>query len=112
MFVYSKCFRIFVRQTKNIDIMKKIAIKKSVEGEEFQTVVLDKALVDALYHHKTANDTFVYLLITKSIITIGDAVYDKLVKIIDDCEKVFKEYGLHKYDVRANYLFESSVPVE
>lgn len=92
--------------------MKKIQIKKSVEGGMFQTVVLDKVLVDALYHHTTANDTFVYLLVGKCIITKDDAVYHKLVKIIDDCEKVFKEYGLDKYDVRAKYLFESSVPVE
>lgn len=98
------------------DIRKAIAggvkIKRSVEGGKYETIVMDKALVDALYHHKTANDTFVYLLITKSIITTGDAVYDKLVKIIADCEEVFKSYELHKYDVRANYLFESSVPVE
>jgi hypothetical protein len=98
------------------DMRKAIAggveIKRSVEGGMYETVILDKVLVDALYHHRTANDTFVYLLITKSIISPADAVYDKLVKIIADSEEVFRSYGLDKYDVRANYLFESSVQVK
>lgn len=98
------------------DIRKAIAggvkIKRSVEGGKYETIVMDKVLVDALYDYKTTNDTFVYLVITKSIITPDDAVYDKLVKIIKDCEELFKSYKLDKYDVRANYLFESSVPVE
>ena len=98
------------------DIRKAIAggvkIKRSVEGGMYETILMDKVLLDALYHHKTANDTFVYLLITKSIISPADAVYDKLVKIIADSEEVFRSYGFDKYDVRANYLFESSVPVK
>jgi hypothetical protein len=98
------------------DIRKAIAggveIKRSVEGGMYETILMDKVLLDALYHHKTANDTFVYLLITKSIISPADAVYDKLVKIIADSEEVFRSYKLDKYDVRANYLFESSVPVK
>lgn len=92
--------------------MKKVAIKKSIEGGKFQTVVLDQKLVNALSEFNRANDTYVYLLITKSIITIGDEVHNKLVQIIEDCKAIFKEYSLDKYDIRANYLFDKSVLID
>lgn len=87
--------------------MKKVAIQKSVEGGEYKTVILDEKLVSSLSDFNKSCETFNFLFF-RGIITQGDEVYNKLCKIMDDCESVFKEYGLDKYDKRANYLFESS----
>lgn len=88
--------------------MKKIAIQKSVEGGEFQTVILDEKLVSSLSDFNRTVEAFNFLFFTKSIITKDDVVYNKLCEIMDQCELVFKEYGLDKYDKRANYLFDKS----
>ena len=83
----------------------KVKISKSVEGGPYEEVVLDKKLVDALFEYNEANKVFLYLH-NRGI--LSDEVKTHIGEVLESSKSIFKEYGLDKYDVRANYLFDKS----
>lgn len=85
--------------------MSEVKISRSIEGEPFQKVILHKELVIALGGHKQVTEAFVFLIETNMIV---DEQIPKFKEIISNYEKVFREYGLNKYEVRANYNFDQS----
>jgi len=87
--------------------MKKIKVLKSVEGGMFQTVVIDEKLFSALGRYNRANESFNFLFMN-NIIEMNDSAFNGIQNIIQECETIFKVYGLDKYDVRANYLFDKA----
>jgi hypothetical protein len=89
--------------------MSKVRISRSIEGEAFSDVILDRELVVALAGFNQATESFVFLL-EKGWIT--DDLTMKFKKDLEAYESVFRKYNLNKYEVRANYKFEESQIIE
>ena len=84
---------------------EKIKIHRSINGELYEEVILDKELADSLYQYNETNRTFIYLLIKGFL---NDELKTNLTSIIRDCEKVFIKYNLSKHHIRGDYKFHES----
>jgi hypothetical protein len=80
--------------------MKKIKVMKSIEGGEYKEVIIDKVVFDTLCEYDEVANTFTFLM-TRNL--LNDTVEKGLRQIYKDCENIFKQYGLDKYDIRAHY---------
>jgi hypothetical protein len=109
--LYKLCKSIILEKKLN-DLLKKqmrVRILKSIEGNEYQEVILEKELVDALFEFNEANKSLTFLMLRG---ILNDEVKEGLSKIINDCKDVFHNHGLTKYDIRANYKFEESILID
>jgi hypothetical protein len=85
--------------------MKQIKVLKSIEGGEFKSIEIDEKLFNALYDYDKIASTFNFLL-SKNF--LDDTISEKLKQASNECQIIFREYNLDKYDVSAVYKFEES----
>ena len=85
--------------------MKKVRVMKSIEGGEYKEVLLDRVVFDALHEYGEVANTFTFLM-TRDL--LDDTSIEKFITIYKDCEAVFRQYGLDKYDVRAHYKIKKT----